>query len=318
MPAIQRLLFLAMFLLASACAEGPNSHQQLATQGLISGALSSDGSAAVVGSLHHGGSFWDLGKGERLFNWNHQAGEFSLIRAAAISSDGNRAVTCVEDAMVVWDTQSGESLQYWRAPSRILTIEMNRQGSRALMGLNNGTASYFDLNTGATLFSFEHDAEVRKVAMNADASLGITGGDDKTAKIWSLESGKLLHSKTLENFIHSLALSPSGNLAFVTSLREDALIWDTASGDIRSQFPNRYTNYTAAVFSEDEQTLTVGTFQGEVKRWGILENRMLNTWQAKPRKSYGGSSSKAILDLADTGSNIVALTSDGLSQTFIP
>ena len=316
MLAIGRRLFLFLLLGIGACSEGPDSTSQLAAQGFLSGALSFQGDSAVIGSIHHGGSFWDLRSFERKFDWNHAAGEYSLIRASAISGDGSRAATCVEDAIAVWDTRTGESLNFWRAPARILSIRLDHLGNRALIGMDNGSASFFDLRNGTSIYRFEHDAEVRIVDLNRDASIGITAGDDKTAKVWNLETGEQLQAKTLENYIHTAALSASGELAFTTSLREDALIWQSRSGDVQSRFPNRYTNYTAAAFSDDEQILTVGTFQGQIKRWNIQNNEELGSWQASPRKAYGGASSKAIIDLVDTGSSIVALTSDGLVQTF--
>ena len=308
------IFFLTLILLA--CAEGPSEQKQIASKGLLSGDISVEGDNAVIGSIFNGGSYWDLKKNERLFDWNHAKGKMSLIRAAAISGNGLRAVTCVENNMVLWDTQSGKYLQFWQASSRIESVSINLDGSRALMGLKDGTASYFDMDKGAEIFNFTHQAEVRSTGLSEDGLIGITGSDDNTAKILDLKNGKVINSQKLHNQIKTVAISPSGDLAFATAQREDALIWDTKTGETIFKFSNTYTNYTVANFSKDEKYLSLGTFQGAIILYDLKSKKKVNTWQAKPRKAFGGASSKAIIDLVYSGKIITALTSDGMVEIF--
>jgi len=308
------LFFLTFFLIA--CSEGPAIQKQLATKGLLSGDISSEGDSAVIGSIFNGGSYWDLTKKERLYNWNHTKGEMSLIRATALSGNGKRAVTCVEDNMVLWDTQSGKYLQFWQASGRIESISLNRDGSRALMGLKDGTASYFDMDKGSDIFNFTNQAEVRSTGLSDDGLIGITGSDDHTAQILDLKNGKVINSLKLHNQIKTVAISPSGDLAFTTAQREDALVWDTKTGKTKFKFSNRYTNYTVATFSKDEKYLSLGTFQGGIKLYNLKSKKEVNSWQAKPRKAYGGASSKAIVDVVYSNKILTALTSDGMMETF--
>jgi len=302
--------------LIASCTNGPETQFQLATQGLLSGALSHNAELAVIGSIHHGGSLWDLKSNERLFSWNHAAGELSSIRAASISGNGKYAVTTVEDNMVLWSTETGKSTQFWQAPNRIISITLNWDGSKALMGLRDGSVSYFNMNQGSSIHNFKHEAEVRSTGLSKDGLTGITGSDDKTAKVWDLKKGTLIYSMPLKNQIKNVAISASGELAFTTAQREDSIVWKTKTGDIKFSTPNRYTNYTASTFSEDENYLNVGTFQGEIKRWNIKSGKESGTWQATPRKAYGGAASKAISSIIDSKKKIIVLTSDGLTQTF--
>ena len=310
------LLLLTCTLLA--CSKGPSESKQLATQGLLSGALSPTADLAVIGSVHHGGSLWDLGKKERLFDWNHAKGQLSSIRASSISGNGKLAVTCVEDNMVLWDTVTGQSKSFWQAADRIQSITLNKDGSRALMGLKDGTVSYFDMKNGVDIHNFSHQAEVRTTDLSEDGLIGITGSDDRHAKVWDLKKGIEIGSLTLENQVKTVAISPSGQLAFTTAQREDTVVWEIKTGKKKFRLKNRYINYTTASFSKDERFITAGTFQGEIKRWSIASGEEVNKWQAKRRKAYGGSSSKAIIDVIDLKNKVVALTSDGLFQTFKP
>lgn len=288
----------------------------IASQGILSGDLASDGSAALIGSIHHGGSFWDLKSKERLFNWNHQSGKMSSLRATAISKNGQRAVTCEEDTLVLWDTGSGKYKQFWQADDRILAIALNEKGDRALMGLRNGTVSYFDLDKGVALYNFKHLAEVRNVGLSQNGLTGISAGDDNTVKIFDLKSGTEIQSKVLSNQIKTVAISDSGKLAFATAQREDSIIWDIAADKTLYKKHNRVTNYTSADFSDNEKYLSLGSFSGLIVRLDIKTGKELNKWQAKPRQAYGSAASKAVISLIDDNKTISALMSDGMFETF--
>jgi WD40 repeat protein len=313
---ITKLSLLALCILIIGCSDGPTSTLLLAKQGFLSADLSTDGSKALIGSIHHGGSFWDLDKKERLFNWNHQSGKMSSLRAVAISKNGQRAVTCEEDTLVLWDANSGEYKQFWKAEDRILSIALNEKGDRALMGLRDGTVSYFDLDRGKTIYNFKHLAEVRSVSLSKDGLTGISASDDRTVKVFDLKTGTEIQTKTLNNQIKIIAISDSGNKVFATAQREDSIIWNIASDKILYKKHNRITNYTAADFSDDEQFLSLGTFTGSIIRLDINTGAELNKWQAEPRQAYGGASSKAIISLIDNNKTISVLTSDGMFESF--
>lgn len=313
---LKNLTFCLSSTLLLACSDGPTNTLQLATQGLLSGDLSANGSLAVIGSIHHGGSLWDLNNNERIFSWNHQSESMSTLRAVGLSKDGKRAVTCEEDALVVWDTETGKALQFWRAEDRIHSISLNAKGNRALIGMRNGQVSFFDLDRGMTLFTFRHSAEVRTTSLSSDGTKGLSAGDDKLIKVYDLVIGKEIESRTLNNQIKTAALSPSGRLAFASAQREQSIVWNIETKDTLLEKDNRITNYTVAAFSEDENQLTLGTFSGQIVRWDINTGNETGNWQAKPRQAYGAATSKAIISLIDTGTDIRVLTSDGMFQSF--
>lgn len=311
-----KILFLLTLIQLSACSDGPSTTLAIAKQGLLSAALSSDGSSALIGSIHHGGSFWDIKKKERLFNWNHQSGKMSSLRAVAISKDGQRAVTCEEDSLVLWDTTTGKYKQFWQADDRILSIALNDKGDRALMGLRDGTVSYFDLDRGMAIHNFKHLAEVRNVGISKDGQIGISASDDNTVKVFDLKVGKEIQTKTLSNQIKTIAISDSGKLAFATAQREDSIIWDITTDKVLYKKHNRVTNYTSADFSDNEKYLSLGSFSGLIIRLDIKTGKELNKWQAKPRQAYGSAASKAVISLMDNNKTISALMSDGMFETF--
>ncbi len=318
----QCLVVLCVLLLGGivGCTEGkgPTQSIQVAAQGLLSGDIALDSRIAVIGSIHHGGSLWDAEKKARLYDWNHEAGAYSAVRAVGISGDGKRAVTAVDDAIALWETGTGKNLTFWKAPARVMSLKVGPQGRFALLGLYNQRAVYFDLVTGQQIHEFKHRAEVRGVDISADSKRAITGSDDQTAMVWNLETGELIQAFNHRNQIKTVAISPDGRQAFTTSQREDSVIWDVDSGKPRIKLPNRYTNFTSARFSSDGRQLLIGNFSGQIELLDTASDKSLAKWQAKPRKAYGGSASKAIVAVAfgARAGTVSALTSDGLLQLF--
>lgn len=302
-------------LLLCACAPGPESHSELAKQGLLSGDLSNDGSLAVIGSVLHGGSLWDTQSNERLFSWNHQSGQFSSFRTVEISGNKKIAVTTQEQAIGVWDTQSGESLGFWEANDRILAIALSHDGSKALMGLRNGKVEFFDLRSGQVLQSMTHDAEVRAVGLSVEADIGISGSDDFSARTWRLSSGEELSRLSLNNQIKTVGLSPRGNIAFTSAQRDGAIFWNPESGEQLAALESRYTNYTSLVFKDDETSVYLGTSSGQIEHWDIQTLSKLGNWQLQEKKLFGRNTSKAVVSIS-AGEPLTALSSDGQIQTF--
>ena len=309
-------LLIVISVLLAACSPGPQNEFQLAQKGLLSGALSEDSSYALIGSIHHGGSLWDIERNERLYSWNHQSGGFSSFRTVALSADGQVAVTTEEKSIGVWNATTGESKAFWEAADRILAIALSPDGDKALIGMRDGTLDYFNLRTGQVIQRMFHKAEVRSVALSADGKVGLSGSDDFTAISWNLGTGKEIQRLSLNNQIKTVALSSSGNLAFTSAQREGILLWDPMEGSVKTTIDARYTNYTSIDFSDDEKQLFLGASNGTLEQRSISSGDKLNHWQAKPRKTFGRASSKAIIAIRASKGKVVALTADGMVQTF--
>lgn len=284
-----------------------------ANQGLLSADISQDGIHAIIGSIHHGGSLWQTGKGERLFNWNHKQGEYSSLRAASISGDGKFAATAERDEVVVWSTETGKYQSFWKVPDVILALKMSQNGRYGLMGLRNNTASYFDMVRGGAIHTLSHKDEIRGVDLSIDGKWAITGSDDMTVKVWSLTDGKEIFSQLHKNQIKTVAISGDGSKAFSAAQRDAAVIWDVKNNKSLTELSYRYENFTAARFSTKGDRLLLGTFQGLIYLVDAKSGNELKRWKSKTRKLWGGASSKAITSVAfGKKGNYYALASDGI------
>jgi len=313
------LFFIPLFLFLSACdfAEKPAGSFEVATRGAYSAALSQDGSFALIGSTNHGASYWQVEQQERLFDWNHQPGAFTEITACAISANGEFALTANAQQMVLWNTQTGESLTYFNAPAEILSVSLSRSGKYALLGLSNFTAVLFDAKKGGVLRTFHHDSRVRSVHLSADSSLALTGADDHQARLWDVKKGKLLHSREHRENVQLVRLSPNNKLALTVSKYDQALVWSTDTGEpvaeleISGEALKRGKSFTAAEFSSTGDYLLTGSSNREVTLWNTNTMKSEKMWRLTKRK-WMKPTGATVLTMAFTDKNIIAMGSNGL------
>lgn len=307
----------------TACSSGasPDAYEALAIGNLFSAGLSRDGRLALIGSIEHGGSLWDLANNARLFDWNHQQGQYSNIIASDFSPDGRFAVTATPNDMVLWNTGSGASEGFWSAPAEILDISLSDQGRMALIGCANNKALYFDIRNGGIERELSHQARVRAVAINSrDPAIGVSGADDYTSHSWDLGSGKELASITLENVIDCVAINDDASLAFSAATLDKAIIWNPQTGEIQHDLSarglfSRPLSYISATFSEDGSQLLLGTTSGLVELWNANSGQLQKRWQLHQSGAYGPNTA-ATLATGFAGTRLQAVGSNGVFNQF--
>lgn len=306
----------ALLLTACSGGEAPTSTHEYALQGLYSASLSPQGDYAAIGSIQHGGSLWDTKNNERLFNWNHQQGEFSSLVASAFSPEQSFAITADQQTMVLWNVADGTPVWFWNAPARILDIKLTSEGRSALLGLDNHQAVYFDVQRGGILHTLHHQARVGSLDTSADGRFALTGTDDERATYWDVDADKALYVMKHENRVNTVALSPNGDVAFSAGELEQAKLWSTQTGEVLhvltgdERFIQKRLSYTAAVFSTNSDQLLTGNSQGEVQLWDVGLGTVLKTWSLK-RKDPLRPTSVFVLALGFTDQGYRAIASNG-------
>lgn len=298
-------------------AEKPAYHFEVATRGAYSAALSEDGLQALVGSVNHGASWWQVSQQERLYDWNHQQGNYTEVVAAAISGKGDFALTASALDVVLWDVRTGKSLTYFNAPAEILAVSLSRSGKYALLGLVNRTAVLMDVKKGGVLRTFHHNGRVQSVYLSADSRYAITGDDDYKARLWDVQKGKLLFTREHSQKVQLVRLSPDNRLALSVSKYDQALIWDVKTGQaiaelsISSEALKRGKSFTTARFSEDGAFLLTGSSNREVTLWDTGSMKPQKQWRLTKRK-WMKPTGATLLDVAFAGDQIIAVGSNGL------
>ena len=288
-------------ILLTGCSSGdkPDKHVEYAVQGAYSAEISPSAKFATLGSFNHGGSLWDIHQHERLYNWNHKAGDYSIIAASAFSPDELYAATATQQDLVLWNLSNGKPEGFWSSPAEILGMDLSANGDYALLGLADHTAVYFDVKNGGVRQTFRHDARVKAVDLSTDALLALTGSDAYNAKLWDVQGNKELHSIKFGNVVDTVALSPNNQLAFSSGSLDRAVIWSTQTGailhtlsDNRDLFGKRLS-FLSSRFSPDSSQLLTGAASGSVQLWDTASGDMLRSWEIHKRDPYGPTSTGA-------------------------
>ncbi len=258
----------------------PEREWQTTSNGAYTAALSPDGQYALIGSIEHGGSLWRLKDGERLYDWNHIAGEYSELIASTFSTDSKFALTAEKKRFVLWEVATGKARGFWPAQGGILAMALSDGGHYALIGQEDYTALYIDTTTGSVLSKLSHSGDINAVAISADGKTGVTGSEDGIMKVWNLAQAKVTFSYQLGDDISAVAISNNANLVFASLYYGKGKIWLTQSGKQVSEIGHNRTTITKATFSADNKTLLTGFTARRVMLWDVNTGEALQNWRA--------------------------------------
>jgi len=301
-------------LLLQACSSGtpPEKHWEMAVKGAYSATLSRDGHNLLLGSIHHGGSYWQVDKFERLYNWNHEANKMSGIVVSAISDNGLFASTSDHRKIALWDTKTGEAFWLWEAPADIRDMDLSNDGQFALLGLESYEAAMFDIKNGGVKFRMPHEGIVETVDMSGDMTVAITGGDDSLVKVWNLQTGKPIYSWRLLNQIKVVAISQDGRTGFGSSYRGKSNIWDLTTGDLLVSLPKVEGHIQSARFDDTGSLLLTGTSSGFVYLWQVKGAQNKGAWKLNSRNGWVSKNTQ-VLDVAFSGGKYKAVGANGIT-----
>jgi len=311
-------ILLLCLALATGCSnEAPDRSWELASQGFYTAALSQRADLAVVGSLNHGASLWRMADIERLYNWSHQSGEFAQLVAAGFSPDASRAVTTDPRTLVMWDTDTGQAINYWATPGAVLDVAVLNDNQHVLVGLEDHSALLVNAQEGAYQHTFLHQGQVGSVAVDQQGTTALTGSDDNTAVLWSLNTRAPLHTFVHDNPVRKVALSPQGNYSFTAAQGDLVAVWDNNTGQMMYSLHNGINHgAVSASFSADESQLVVGYANRQVALYDTRTGQRLKLWDSGTRHPMRATGA-AIVEVAfasgvnQQGVSILALAGDG-------
>jgi WD40 repeat protein len=308
------LSLIIIFYLLTACSSDdiPVNQWEMAVQGVYSASLSMDGKYVLVGSVHHGGSYWSVDDFERLYNWNHKADTMSGIVASSISDNGLYAATSGHRKIVLWNAKTGEAFWLWEAPADVIDMDLSNTGQYALLGLESYEAALFDIKNGGVKLRLAHEGVVQTVDMSADGKWAITGGDDSYVKVWDLQTGKEIRSWELNNQVRVVAISEDGALGFGASHRGETQIWDLVTGKIRSSIKATSGYFLTARFNGSYSELLTGNSSGKVQLWDTNNGQLKRSWKISGRNDWTTRNTQ-VIDVAFSAESYRAVGANGIT-----
>lgn len=291
---IQFFVFVVLLSALSACSPSPSelARYEVAVNGIHGGSFSHNGALAVVSSVHHGGSLWRLRDQERLYNWNHDQQNFSVILSADIEVENRWALTAEAHTLVLWNVSTGEAARFWTAPGEVLDLTLARGGRYAILGQADHSAVIFNTIEGGIVRSFTHQGRVRSVDLSGDGRLAITGSEDQTAILWRVDNGEPIMVMEHQEDVQVVAISPDGRYGFTAAKYDRAEIWDLQerrslmSLKLSKEKIKRGLEITSARFSSDGQQLLLGYTNRTVELWQIIRGSGVNEQKASRLRSW--------------------------------
>lgn len=190
--------------------------------GIVFGTLEA-GAVAHINNTQEANYLW------RLANESQQA-----IGAVAIAKNAPTAITSSGSTLTVWSTATGKAAHYLSAPASINAIAINDDGTRAILGLDNRTATIINLQRGGVIQSLPHASPVLAVALN-NKGLALTGEETNKAHLWKIGMETPLFTQEHSDAVTLVRFTPDNKLAFSASR------YDTLKGwDLQSPHPTSY------------------------------------------------------------------------------
>ena len=308
-------------LLVACSADDPVKTSAMAVQGLYSAALSDNGANALIGSIQHGGSYWKNTPSQRVYNWNHIAGQATPLISVDIDPSGDFAATGGDRTMVLWSTVTGESVGFWNTPGSIKSLKLTRNGDFALVGMDDQTARYFDIKNGGVRHVLRTGAIVRSVDVTPDGRYALTGDDLYQVILWDLTTGEARQRWQLDNNVATVKLSDDGAYVFAAAQLGDAKVWSGLTGAEVSTvntgaLQSRNVTISQAVFSASNRQLLLGQQNRRVNLVNVATGDVLRSWDPYLKDALRPTGS-AVLALAfGTGNTYYAVGSNGYLNVF--
>ncbi|MCH8552561.1 MAG: hypothetical protein LAT62_11530 [Natronospirillum sp.] len=309
-------ILLACLLWLSACADRPSESWTLAQGGLYAGAISAAGDRVAVGTIFHGGSLWQIPEYERLFDWNLDADrnldDYSAFTAIAFAGNGSRVATVQGRQVVIWSADQGRADMFYEAPAMIRSVALNQDGSRFVLGLEEGTAAVFSTETGDVIQRLiGHRGGIHSVALAPDGRHVLTGGDDRRVIYWAVDEGLIRAHRRHDNQVRTVALSDSGVYAFSAAQGSDGEVWNTANGNVVRIIPAAQRVISVARFTDNDSLLIVGDRRHGVSQWHLQTLQRRGHWRLASPGLYARESN-VILDVRPLPQGgVLALSSSG-------
>eukprot|EP00301_Raphidiophrys_heterophryoidea_P011292 c1712_g1_i2.p1 GENE.c1712_g1_i2~~c1712_g1_i2.p1 ORF type:complete len:317 (+),score=78.60 c1712_g1_i2:45-953(+) len=215
--------------------------------GVISIAVTPDGTKAVSSSLDSNLRIWDLASNKCLTsidcgpveNWD-----------VAISTDSKLVATGSQSGSVnLWDIASATKVQTLETAvhSMVMSVAYSPNGRYLACGARDGGVTVFDLATMKQHLKLEgHNKTVRTLAFTGDSSTLVTGCDDMRIKLFDMRAGQI-QGNLLDtcsghaSWVLSVACTPDSK-SFVTGSSDNTVkVWDISKRECTKTF-NEHKN----------------------------------------------------------------------------
>jgi len=248
--------------------KAPSRHAVAGQRDFYFSRLSPDGRLGCL-SLH---------PGNRCYIYELKSGKVCLDKKVAgnvyvtlFSPDMRKAYALTANGWVYgWSLDSGEEL--WpphQQPGRIRPAVLTADGTRLMVGHDDGHIRIYDTGTGQVIQVLDHPGEVKTLRLAPGGrELLLSGSTDKLAHVWDLRTGlKRCRLKGHRQTIIASGWSPDGRYVATASYDRTARIWSVETGQPVGAVMRHETWLSHLEFSPDGTQIATACRDGTARLW---------------------------------------------------
>lgn len=285
------------------------SQSEHSQSGSFAASVSNSGNYAVVSSLYHGVSLWDLKSNGAKYNWyqtpkeqtfslfddnSNAQGDNNFVFATAISNDDSHAVLADKHNFSLWNIKTGENKGYWQAKqSKVVYRTKTINGATKQLSIYDVVDANKCLNPSAE--KNEHCVVVGNIRAIDVSNYGnhiLIGKSNGVVVHININTGRRLeflgHQQVLldsdkkpfhiNNAINSVALSPNGLYALSGSSDQSAYLWNTETGQVIYKFQHHNRVVQVALDAQARFAFTSDTGE-QASIWDLKTGKAISQLQ---------------------------------------
>ncbi|WP_232455032.1 WD40 repeat domain-containing protein [Oceanisphaera avium] len=200
---------------------------------------------------------------------------------------------------------------------------MSNNAASLLLGYQNGTVEFIDLQTGRRLLFMGHqsvagDNRINAVDLSANGRYALSGSLDGQVLLWQTTDAQLLSQWHQEQNITVVRLDPQGQLAFSANAQGQGEVHAIPSGQLLSklQVPYRGQTFVSARLDAAHNRMLTGSTSRRLELWQLDSGELLQEWQVGTHTKLRPASA-IVYDVAflDTD-HLYSVSSAGLGETW--
>jgi len=211
---------------------------------------------------------------------------------ATTFEESNLVVSSSRDKkLMIWElTPDGEHIGYARKSlgghsEPVACVALSSDGQFALSGGWDRTMRLWDLNTGATVRTFQgHSKDVFSVAFSGDNRQIVSGSRDKSIKLWNTlaECKFTIQEDTHTDWVSSVVFSPSAKMPLIVSAGWDKLVkvWNLTDCKLRTNLVGHTGVVYVVCVSPDGSLCASGGKDGTAMLWDVNDGKHLYSLDA--------------------------------------
>ena len=222
-----------------------------------------------------------MGGGELI--WKSLCGHEGAVRSVAVSSDGQRVVSCSDDKTIrIWSVRSGKEVMdpLCGHDEVVTSVAVNRNNQYAVSGSRDGTVRLRGMSHGKQVREplCGHEGSVHSVAVSDDCRVIASASYDNIIRVWNVSKEEVVETVFPGHTaaVACVALNEDGSRVVSGSLDGMVRAWNAlnAKHEASAVKKNEVRKASALFVSVDRKTVVAGDNDACISIWDVEAGRM--------------------------------------------